>query len=48
MSKLKLYSDLAEIYDQLYLSIFNYKEDAEFVDSILKRLWGASETRIPS
>ncbi len=36
MQKLKLYSDLAEIYDQLYLSIFNYEQDAEFVDSILK------------
>ena len=35
--ELKLYSELAEIYDQLYLSIFNYKEDAEFVNSILKR-----------
>ncbi|UCE05739.1 MAG: class I SAM-dependent methyltransferase [bacterium] len=37
MSKLKLYSDLAEIYDQLYLNIFNYEQDAEFVDSILKK-----------
>jgi len=37
MLKLKLYSDLAEIYDQLYLNIFDYKEDAEFVDSILKK-----------
>ena len=37
MPKLKLYSDLAEIYDQLYLNIFNYEQDAEFVDSILKK-----------
>lgn len=37
MPKLKLYSDLAEIYDQLYLNIFDYKEDAEFVDTILKK-----------
>jgi len=37
MSKLKLYSDLAEIYDQLYLNIFNYEQDAEFVDSILEK-----------
>ncbi len=37
MLKLKLYSDLAEIYDQLYLNIFNYEQDAEFVDSILKK-----------
>lgn len=37
MPKLKLYSDLAEIYDQLYLNIFDYKEDAEFVDSVLKK-----------
>jgi SAM-dependent methyltransferase len=37
MPKLKLYSNLAEIYDQLYLNIFNYEQDAEFVDSILKK-----------
>jgi len=37
MPKLKLYSELAEIYDQLYLSLFNYEQDAEFVDSILKK-----------
>jgi SAM-dependent methyltransferase len=37
MSELKLYSELAEIYDQLYLNIFNYEQDAEFVDSILKK-----------
>ncbi len=37
MPKLKLYSELAKIYDQLYLKIFDYKEDAEFVDSVLKR-----------
>jgi SAM-dependent methyltransferase len=37
MSKLKLYSELAEIYDQLYLNIFNYEQDAEFVDSIFKK-----------
>ena len=37
MSELKLYSELAEIYDQLYLSIFNYEQDAEFVDSVLKK-----------
>lgn len=32
-----LYSELAEIYDQLYLNIFNYEQDAEFVDSIFKK-----------
>jgi SAM-dependent methyltransferase len=37
MPKLKLYSELAEIYDQLYLVTFNYEQDAEFVDSILKK-----------
>jgi len=37
MPKLKLYYDLAEIYDQLYLKTFNYEQDAEFVDSILKK-----------
>ncbi len=37
MPELKLYSDLAEIYDQLYLNIFNYDQDAELVDSILKK-----------
>lgn len=37
MQNLKLYSELAEIYDQLYLSLFNYEQDAEFVDSILKK-----------
>jgi len=37
MPRLKLYSDLAEIYDQLYLVTFNYEQDAEFVDSILKK-----------
>jgi len=37
MTKLKLYSELAEIYDQLYLSLFNYEQDAKFVDSILKK-----------
>ena len=37
MSELKLYSELAEIYDQLYLNIFNYEQDAEFVDSVLKK-----------
>ncbi|HEX9973450.1 MAG TPA: class I SAM-dependent methyltransferase [bacterium] len=37
MSELKLYSELAEIYDQLYLNIFNYEQDAEFVDSIFKK-----------
>lgn len=37
MPKLKLYSDLAEIYDQLYLKTFNYDQDAEFVDSILEK-----------
>lgn len=37
MPKLKLYSELAEIYDQLYLNIFDYEQDAEFVDLILKK-----------
>lgn len=37
MPTLKLYSDLAEIYDKLYLNIFDYEQDAEFVDSILKK-----------
>lgn len=37
MPKLKLYSDLAEIYDQLYRKTFNYEQDAEFVDSILRK-----------
>lgn len=37
MSGLKLYSELAEIYDQLYLKTFNYEQDAELVDSILKK-----------
>ena len=37
MSELKLYSDLAEIYDQLYRKTFNYEQDAQFVDSILKK-----------
>ncbi len=37
MPKLKLYSELAEIYDQLYLNIFNYEQDAQFVDSIFKK-----------
>lgn len=35
--KLNLYSDLAEIYDQLYRKTFNYDQDAELVDSILKK-----------
>ena len=38
MPKLKLYFELAEIYDQLYLNIFNYEQDAEFIDSILKKV----------
>ncbi|MCU0643980.1 MAG: class I SAM-dependent methyltransferase [bacterium] len=37
MPKLKLYSELAEIYDQLYLKIFNYEQDAELVDSIFRK-----------
>lgn len=37
MQKLKLYSDLAEIYDQIYPHLFDYESDAEFVDRILKK-----------
>lgn len=37
MPELKLYSELAEIYDQLYIKTFNYDQDAELVDSILKK-----------
>ncbi len=37
MPELKLYTELAEIYDQLYLKTFNYEQDANFVDSILKK-----------
>lgn len=37
MPQLKLYSDLAEIYDQLYLKTFNYDQDAELVDLFLKK-----------
>ncbi len=36
MVRLKLYTDLAEIYNQLYESLFDYKRDADFLDGILK------------
>lgn len=37
MTSLKLYSELADIYDQLYLHLFNYKQDAEFAARIFNK-----------
>lgn len=37
MEKLKLYTDLAEIYDNLYRSIFDYNKEAELVNSAAKK-----------
>jgi len=35
MSELKLYTELAEIYDQLYYTLFDYEKDADFIEKIL-------------
>ncbi len=36
--KLKLYTELAHIYDAIYRKIFDYEKQAEFIDKILKGL----------
>ena len=35
-NKLKLYTELAHIYDEMYQHIFDYDEQAQYIDDILK------------